>query len=112
MCRSSAAMDQEEFDTFVTRGLALWLEIISDWVTHAADLHIIFYEVISACNIPILVNNNAIMQNLRANTMEEMRQLLQHLSLPGDEARLACIQRSLQPRQPRLGGDGDPYTRD
>ena len=51
------------------------------------------------------------MQNLRANTMEEMRQLLQHLSLPGDEARLACIQRSLQPRQPRLGGDGDPYTR-
>ena len=44
-------MDQEEFDTFVTRGIALWLEIISDWVTHAADLHIIFYEVISACNI-------------------------------------------------------------
>ena len=44
-------MDQEEFDIFVTRGLALWLEIISDWVTHAADLHIIFYEVISACNI-------------------------------------------------------------
>ena len=44
-------MDQEEFDTFVTRGLALWLEIISDWVTHAADLHIIFYEVISACNL-------------------------------------------------------------
>ena len=105
-------MDQAEFDTFVTRGLALWLEIISDWVTHAADLHIIFYEVISACNIPTLANNNAILKNLRANTMDEMRQLLQHLSLPGDEARLACIQSSLQPRQPRLGGDGDPYTRD
>ena len=61
MCRpSSATMDQEEFDIFVTRGLALWLEILSDWVTHAADLHIIFYEVISACNIPTLANNNAI----------------------------------------------------
>ena len=57
MCRPSSAMDQEEFDIFVTRGLALWLEIISDWVTHAADLHIIFYEVISACNIPIFANN-------------------------------------------------------
>ena len=107
-------MDQEEFDIFVTRGLALWLEIITDWVTHAADLYIIFYEVISACNIPTLENKTTdkIMQNLRANTMEEMRQLLQHLSLPGDEARLACIQSSLQPRQPPLGGDGDPYTRD
>ena len=49
-------MDQEEFDIFVTRGLALWLEIITDWVTHAADLYIIFYEVISACNIPTLEN--------------------------------------------------------
>ena len=57
MFRPSSAMDQAEFDIFVTRGLALWLEIISDWVTHAADLHIIFYEVISACNIPILVIN-------------------------------------------------------
>ena len=46
LCRPSAAMDQAEFDIFITRGLALWLEIISDWVTHSADLHIIFYEVI------------------------------------------------------------------
>ena len=50
-------MDQDEFDTFVTRGLTLWLEIITDWVTHAEDLHIIFYEVISACNIPTFANN-------------------------------------------------------
>ena len=103
-------MDQVEFDIFVTRGLALWLEIISDWVTHAADLHIIFYEVIRSRNIGKQLTT--IMQNLRANTMDEMRQLLQHLSLPGDEARRACIQSSLQPRQPRLDGDGDPYTRD
>ena len=46
LCRPSSAMDQDEFDTFVTRGLTLWLEIITDWVTHAEDLHIIFYEVI------------------------------------------------------------------
>ena len=84
-----------EFREFAFRSILRWYELHEDWLSLGRDLHVVLYE------------------DLVRAPLAEIRRITDHLNIPIDPPRLACLERHLGGSHHRSGSlDVNPYNTD
>ena len=82
-----------EFREFCFNAVSRWYELIEDWVNWGTNIKIIFFE------------------KLTSNPVEETRQILHHLNIPVEEARMKCLSQHLEGQYHRGKSPvGNPFS--